>query len=239
MLTQYHHIRLEDANTLLQHWTQRQASGEIPFRFKNNPKVDRGGKRASAGDNVPIPAAPINQLDGDHQGTGSRQEQGSNEVDQGDGEEVSGNVREIQTHRYSKKLTTFDNKIYQQRRLDHRASSRSGVQDTETSKELPQMQGGEGDLASHPPNPPRLRLRPRRFNLVQQSIADQAAEPSTDCMPHNSTSTPGTPAQGHSHNDEVSGSHFPRTSTLITYYTLHRLPLMMLKRPHANEKIPA
>ena len=33
-LIQYHHIRLGDANFLLQHWTTRQAAGQIPFRFK-------------------------------------------------------------------------------------------------------------------------------------------------------------------------------------------------------------
>src|SRR6266702_4525231 len=33
-LTQYHHICQEDVNALLKHWTQRQAAGEIPFRFK-------------------------------------------------------------------------------------------------------------------------------------------------------------------------------------------------------------
>ncbi|KAH9012877.1 hypothetical protein EDB84DRAFT_1568967 [Lactarius hengduanensis] len=48
-LTQYHHIRLDDANSLLKHWIQRQAAGEIPFRFKKLDKVDRhhGGKRGS------------------------------------------------------------------------------------------------------------------------------------------------------------------------------------------------
>src|SRR6266702_546093 len=34
MLTQYHHIRQEDVNALLKHWTQRQAAGKIPFHFK-------------------------------------------------------------------------------------------------------------------------------------------------------------------------------------------------------------
>ncbi|KAH9012500.1 hypothetical protein EDB85DRAFT_2158986 [Lactarius pseudohatsudake] len=45
-LTQYHHIRLDDANSLLKHWIQRQAASEIPFRFKKLDKVDRhhGGK---------------------------------------------------------------------------------------------------------------------------------------------------------------------------------------------------
>jgi hypothetical protein len=47
-LTQYHHIRLEDANALLEHWTQRQAAGEISFRFRKIEKANRDGKRESA-----------------------------------------------------------------------------------------------------------------------------------------------------------------------------------------------
>lgn len=53
-LTQYHHIRLGDANALLQHWTTRQAAGEIGCRFK---KVDKTS-RQSRGDVSP----------GEHQG---------------------------------------------------------------------------------------------------------------------------------------------------------------------------
>ena len=32
-LKQYHHIRREDANAILKHWTERQAAGKVPFRF--------------------------------------------------------------------------------------------------------------------------------------------------------------------------------------------------------------
>ena len=46
-LTQYHHICLDDANALLQHWTQRQAAGEIPLKFKNNIKANCHGTQAS------------------------------------------------------------------------------------------------------------------------------------------------------------------------------------------------
>ena len=45
------------------------------------------GKQASAG---AAPAGPTEEPEGDHQGTGSRQEQGINGEDQGDGED--GNV---------------------------------------------------------------------------------------------------------------------------------------------------
>ncbi|KAH9083384.1 hypothetical protein EDB83DRAFT_2309383 [Lactarius deliciosus] len=40
-LMQYHHIHLDDANSLLKHWIQRQTTGEIPFHFKKVDKADR------------------------------------------------------------------------------------------------------------------------------------------------------------------------------------------------------
>lgn len=63
-LTQYHHIRLDDANALLQHWTQRQAAGEIPLRFKNNFKADRRGLRASEDGDTSTPVVPRDQSEG-------------------------------------------------------------------------------------------------------------------------------------------------------------------------------
>ena len=33
-LEQYYHLRQDDVNTMLKHWTERQAAGEVPFRFK-------------------------------------------------------------------------------------------------------------------------------------------------------------------------------------------------------------
>jgi hypothetical protein len=38
-LSQFHHIRLEDADSLLKHWTQRQAAGEITLRFHKVAKA--------------------------------------------------------------------------------------------------------------------------------------------------------------------------------------------------------
>jgi hypothetical protein len=32
-LKQYHHIRRDDANAILKHWTERQSAGKVPFRF--------------------------------------------------------------------------------------------------------------------------------------------------------------------------------------------------------------
>ena len=57
ILMQYHHIRLDDANALLQHWMQRQAAREIPLQFKNNIKANCCGTQASEdGDtSTPVP----------------------------------------------------------------------------------------------------------------------------------------------------------------------------------------
>ncbi|KAH9173118.1 hypothetical protein EDB89DRAFT_2069116 [Lactarius sanguifluus] len=45
-LTQYHHIHLGDTNALLQHWTTRQAAGQIPFCFKKGDKNSWQSKAA-------------------------------------------------------------------------------------------------------------------------------------------------------------------------------------------------
>ncbi|KAF8270619.1 hypothetical protein EI94DRAFT_1698710 [Lactarius quietus] len=47
MLTQYHHIHVEDADALLGHWTQSQAAREILFQFKNSVNVNWCGKKVS------------------------------------------------------------------------------------------------------------------------------------------------------------------------------------------------
>jgi hypothetical protein len=77
IISQYHHTRLEDANALLQHWTQRQAAGEIPFRFKKVGKADHQSKPSSGEDNASTGVGP-SHIHGN-------QEQGS-DGDQGDGE---------------------------------------------------------------------------------------------------------------------------------------------------------
>ena len=63
-LTQYHHIQLDDANALLQHWTQRQAAGEIPLWFKNNFKANRCGLQASEDGDTTTPVVARDQLEG-------------------------------------------------------------------------------------------------------------------------------------------------------------------------------
>ena len=74
-LTQYHHIRLDDANALLQHWTQRQAAGEVPLRFKSNFRADQCSMRASEDGDRSTPVVPRDQSEGGEQNT---QEDASN-----------------------------------------------------------------------------------------------------------------------------------------------------------------
>lgn len=34
ILEQFHHLRQDDVNAMLNHWAERQAAGEVPFQFK-------------------------------------------------------------------------------------------------------------------------------------------------------------------------------------------------------------
>ena len=47
VLRQYYHLRQDDVNALLGHWTQRQSDGKIPFRFKKVAKASRQNQCAS------------------------------------------------------------------------------------------------------------------------------------------------------------------------------------------------
>ena len=38
-LRQFHHMRADVINALLQHWSERQAAGKIPFRFQNFGRI--------------------------------------------------------------------------------------------------------------------------------------------------------------------------------------------------------
>lgn len=64
-LTQYHHIRLSDANALLQHWAARQAAGQIAFRFK---KVNETPSQSVPASTARIEKAQELGCDGDSQG---------------------------------------------------------------------------------------------------------------------------------------------------------------------------
>ncbi|KAF8261280.1 hypothetical protein EI94DRAFT_1705653 [Lactarius quietus] len=73
-LTQYHHIRVEDIDALLKHWTQRQAAREILFQFKNSVNANRHGKKVSVNDDTSSPVGPRNQPEGTLQDSQENQE---------------------------------------------------------------------------------------------------------------------------------------------------------------------
>lgn len=86
-LTQYHHIRVSDANALLQHWTARQAAGEIPFRFEKAVGTSRQGDRVSVSGDSPDNVEDARGEDLDSVGTRNGPSQGGDGEFQGDGEE--------------------------------------------------------------------------------------------------------------------------------------------------------
>ena len=88
----------EDVNAVLKHWTERQAAGEIPFRFKNLPTTSKRGKQSSADINTPTPASPTEKPEAGQRDTGSNQDQGSAGEDQGGSEGIAGNVRLLTIH---------------------------------------------------------------------------------------------------------------------------------------------
>ncbi|KAF8268514.1 hypothetical protein EI94DRAFT_1700174 [Lactarius quietus] len=199
-LTQYHHIRHEDVDALLQHWSWRQGAGEIPLRFKNIGKADRREKQVLAADDTSTPVGPAGQLERDAR---KDQEQESDGENQGDGED-SGNERaDVQGHGDVPRNP-------RNHHLPHGASNRGHGQVPKTSEELPR-EGNEGNDAS--PNPTHPRPRPRPHNLRRNPIVGQAAGSSTNRVPHPPNSPSGSPAQEHAHNKETTaeeGQQSPR-----------------------------
>jgi hypothetical protein len=85
-LTQYHHIRLGDANSLLQHWMTRQAAGQIAFRFKKVDKTSRQFMSASKEGNASADIGPSNGEEVDPDGARKVQAQGDDERSAAEGE---------------------------------------------------------------------------------------------------------------------------------------------------------
>ncbi|KAF8258204.1 hypothetical protein EI94DRAFT_1708190 [Lactarius quietus] len=79
-LTQYHHIHLEDADSLLKQWTQRQAAREVPLQFRKVEKASLRRMQSLASSNTSDLVVP------------SAQEQGSCGESQGDGDDMPGQV---------------------------------------------------------------------------------------------------------------------------------------------------
>jgi hypothetical protein len=84
-LTQFHHIRLSDANALLQHWTARQAAGQIAFRFKKVDNTSRQPNPAPTAGGASADIGPGNR-EQDLDGIKKVQAHGGDNDSQGDGE---------------------------------------------------------------------------------------------------------------------------------------------------------
>jgi hypothetical protein len=183
-LTQYYHIRLEDANALLRHWTQRQAAGEIPFRFKKVDKADRQGKGAEGEDDASTGVGPRDQenVQEDQEPAGETQGDGGGSAGdvpdkqrQGDTSGGPSGVSELLTHsdgRCSPHVAILKPPQSHPRRGPSR--QRSG-QVSKASEELPT----QGALALRLPNPPRPP--PRHHPLAGNSTpADRQEHASND-----------------------------------------------------------
>jgi hypothetical protein len=84
-LTQFHHIHLQDANALLEHWGLRQAAEEISLQFKNIDKTGQGCRETPGSSNAPNEAGLSNQLAGRSSDAHTSQEQEVGGEVQGDG----------------------------------------------------------------------------------------------------------------------------------------------------------
>jgi hypothetical protein len=183
-LSQHHHIRLEDADALLKHWTQRQAAGQIPFRFKDALKVNRAGKRNSTDANGATSVGATDRSGGDQRDAEENQEQGSDGESPGDSSQQvpestrnQRNVSFLPTHGYGIRSLAIIIKDTQPPR--NRTNRRGSARASHASEEQPTEEGGE-DEAPRPPNPPSPHRRPRARPLAGSSRANQVDETSTD-----------------------------------------------------------
>jgi hypothetical protein len=182
-LSQHHHIRLEDADALLKHWTQRQAAGEIPFRFKDALKANRAGKRGSTDTNGTTSVGETERSGGDQRDAEENQEQGSDGESPGDSPQQvpestrnQGNVSSLPTHGYSIYSLVIIKRIH---------SLLATVPAAEDLHELPmpvksgrQKKTGEMKLPTHP------TLRPLTGAHVHAlSLTVQGPIKWTGCLP--------------------------------------------------------
>lgn len=83
-LRQYYHLRRDDVNALLDHWTQRQAAGKVPLRFRKEAKAILQKKRASGDNDSDVEMGPCEEAEDDPNDNDDTQERGYAEL-QGDG----------------------------------------------------------------------------------------------------------------------------------------------------------
>jgi hypothetical protein len=184
-LSQHHHIRLEDADALLQHWTQRQAAGEIPLRFKNALKANRVGNRYSTNTNgAATSVGATKRSGGDQQDAEESQEQGSDGESPGDSSQQvpestrnQRNVSLLPTHGHSIRSLVIIIKDTQPPR--NRTSRRGSAGAPHAGEERSTEEDG-GDEVPRPPSPPSTRRRPHARPLAGSSKANQVDEASTN-----------------------------------------------------------
>jgi hypothetical protein len=85
-LAQYHHIRLQDANSVLQHWTARQVAGQIAFRFKTVDDTSFWSKSAPREGNISADIGSGNGEKEDPDGARKVQAQGGGKRSAAEGE---------------------------------------------------------------------------------------------------------------------------------------------------------
>ena len=76
ILTQFHHLRQKDVDSILNHWIRRQASGRVPLRFKKVDKATQKDHRVLEEGNADTDMSPGKEADGDRQGDDNRQPKG-------------------------------------------------------------------------------------------------------------------------------------------------------------------
>jgi hypothetical protein len=66
-LKQFYHLTRKDINAILKHWTQRQAAGKVPFRFKNAAKAIQRNKPTTEGNSADADMSPGEESEEDLQ----------------------------------------------------------------------------------------------------------------------------------------------------------------------------
>jgi ATP-dependent helicase YprA (DUF1998 family) len=89
-LEQYYHLRQDDVNTMLKHWTERQAAGEVPFQFKKKVKAARKNKRTPEENDADADTESGKEAGEDLQSSDESQERGNGEF-RGEGGSNSSN----------------------------------------------------------------------------------------------------------------------------------------------------
>lgn len=90
-ITQFHHLRQEEAESILNHWVARQAAGATIFQFKKTERVTRRGKQASASPDEEQASASANE---EQAPASADEEQAKGNADEGLSAQVRGDVAE-------------------------------------------------------------------------------------------------------------------------------------------------